>query len=212
MATLFLLLLYYLLSYAWLFTMRKVHSVIFLMSNYIEQRSCAKFYPRNGISGQETFRMRREDFRDHAFLQRNVYNTNGTNNWKQAMQVLKTKSVPDDCQPLLMNNTSRKSKNCLSIVKQQPEFANYVGIFKGSVSTILKEMNHGCMFTLQKQETIPVQSRSKIKVMLTVFLDYRGILHSELISSSQIINKDLREAIRKKPKKPGFVSQDCTSS
>lgn len=145
----------------------------------------------------------------------------GTNNWKQAMQVLKTKSVSDDHQPLPMNNTSRKSKNCLSIVKQQPEFANYVGIFKGSVSIILKEINHGCMFTLQKLETIPVQSRSKIKVMLTVFLDYRGILHSELIPFSQIINKDyylnvmshLREAIRKKPpKKPGFVSQDCTSS
>ena len=48
----------------------------------------------------------------------------------------------------------------------------------------------------------PLQSHSKIKVMLTVFFDYRGVVHFEF----QTINKEyylsvmrhLREAIRKR--------------
>lgn len=48
------------------------------------------------------------------------------------------------------------------------------------------------------------QSRSKIKVMLTVFFDYRGVVHSEFLPPSQTVNKEyylsvmrrLREAFR----------------
>ena len=50
------------------------------------------------------------------------------------------------------------------------------------------------------------QSRSKIKVMLTVFFDYRGVVHYEFLPIGQTVNKEyylrvmrhLREAIRKK--------------
>ncbi|CAK9816200.1 Mariner Mos1 transposase [Anthophora plagiata] len=50
------------------------------------------------------------------------------------------------------------------------------------------------------------QSRSKIKVMLTVFFDYRGVVHYEFLPPGQTVNKEyylsvmrcLREAIRKK--------------
>ena len=50
------------------------------------------------------------------------------------------------------------------------------------------------------------QSRSKIMVMLTVFFDYRGVVHYEFLPTGQTINKEyylsvmrhLREAIRKK--------------
>ena len=50
------------------------------------------------------------------------------------------------------------------------------------------------------------QSRSKIKVMLTVFFDYRGVVHYEFLPPGQTVNKKyylsvmrrLREAIRKK--------------
>lgn len=50
------------------------------------------------------------------------------------------------------------------------------------------------------------QSRSKIKVMLTVFFDYRGVVHFEFLPTGQTVNKEyylsvmrrLREAIRKK--------------
>lgn len=50
------------------------------------------------------------------------------------------------------------------------------------------------------------QSRSKIKVMLTVFFDYRGVVHNEFLPTGQTVNKEyylgvmrrLREAIRKK--------------
>jgi [histone H3]-lysine36 N-dimethyltransferase SETMAR len=52
----------------------------------------------------------------------------------------------------------------------------------------------------------PRQSRSKIKVMLTVFFDYQGVVHHEFLPSGQTVNKEyylsvmrrLREAIRKK--------------
>lgn len=50
------------------------------------------------------------------------------------------------------------------------------------------------------------QSRSKIKVMLTVFFDIRGVVHYEFLPDGQTVNKEyylavmrrLREAIRKK--------------
>lgn len=50
------------------------------------------------------------------------------------------------------------------------------------------------------------QSRSKIKVMLTVFFDCRGVVHSEFLPPGQTVNKEyylgvmrrLREGIRKK--------------
>lgn len=52
----------------------------------------------------------------------------------------------------------------------------------------------------------PRQSRSKIKVMLTVFFDYRGVVHLKFLPSGTTVNKEyylavmrrLREAIRKK--------------
>lgn len=52
----------------------------------------------------------------------------------------------------------------------------------------------------------PRQSRSKIKVMLTVFFDHRGVVHSEFLPTGQTVNKEyylgvmrrLREAVRQK--------------
>lgn len=52
----------------------------------------------------------------------------------------------------------------------------------------------------------PRQSRSKIKVLLTVFFDYRGVVHSEFLPEGQTINKQyylgvmrrLRENVRRK--------------
>lgn len=52
----------------------------------------------------------------------------------------------------------------------------------------------------------PRQSKSKIKVMSTVFFDYRGVVHQEFLPMGQTVNKEyylsvmrrLREAIRKK--------------
>ena len=50
------------------------------------------------------------------------------------------------------------------------------------------------------------QSKSKIKVLLTVFFDYRGVVHHEFLPTGQTVNKEyylsvmrrLREAIRRK--------------
>lgn len=52
----------------------------------------------------------------------------------------------------------------------------------------------------------PRQSRSKIKVMLTVFFDYRGVVHWEFLPNGQTVNKEyylavmrrLRENVRRK--------------
>ncbi|XP_039960304.1 uncharacterized protein LOC120774646 [Bactrocera tryoni] len=52
----------------------------------------------------------------------------------------------------------------------------------------------------------PLQNRPKIKIMLTVFFDYRGIVYSEYLPTDKTVNKEhylsvmchLRKAIRKK--------------
>ncbi|XP_050684031.1 histone-lysine N-methyltransferase SETMAR-like [Leptidea sinapis] len=57
------------------------------------------------------------------------------------------------------------------------------------------------------------QVRSNVKVMLTVFFDFNGIVHKEFFTQGQTINKEyylqvqrrLRDAIRKKT--PGFVAK-----
>jgi histone-lysine N-methyltransferase SETMAR len=51
----------------------------------------------------------------------------------------------------------------------------------------------------------PRQSQSKVKVLLTVFFDYRGVVHKEFLPTGQTVNKEyylsvmqrLRESIRK---------------
>ena len=52
----------------------------------------------------------------------------------------------------------------------------------------------------------PRRFQSKKKVMLTVFMDYRGVMHHEFLPEGQTVNKEyylgvmsrLREAIRQK--------------
>lgn len=52
----------------------------------------------------------------------------------------------------------------------------------------------------------PRQNRSKVKVMLTVYFDYRGVVHQEFLPPGQTVNKEyylgvmrrLRESIRRK--------------
>ena len=63
----------------------------------------------------------------------------------------------------------------------------------------------------QAKPKISGQSRSKIKVMLTVFFDYRGVVHYEFLPTGQTVNKEyylsvmghLCEAIRKKRRNYG---------
>ena len=79
-------------------------------------------------------------------------------------------------------------------------------------------MRLGCMHMTRKQPIKRIrakgkskpkrsrQSRSKIKVMLTVFFDYRDVVHYEFLAPGQIVNKEyylsvmqcLRETIHKK--------------
>lgn len=68
---------------------------------------------------------------------------------------------------------------------------------------VLSERN---VYKWYKQFKRSRQSRSKIKVMLTVFFDYRGVVHYEFLPPGQTVNKEyylsvmrrLREAIRLK--------------
>lgn len=107
----------------------------------LEIVQCIKFCLWNEISVAKMFRLTKKSFGYHTLL--------------EVVKLLKTKNIPDDYQPLPMDNTP---------------------------------------------------SKSKIKVMLIVFFDYRGVLHSEFLPSGQTVNKDyylsvmfrLREAIHKK--------------
>lgn len=61
-------------------------------------------------------------------------------------------------------------------------------------------------FSNEPKPKKPRQSRSKIKVMLTVFFDYRGVVHSEFLPEGQTVNKHyylevmkrLRNSVRRK--------------
>jgi hypothetical protein len=60
----------------------------------------------------------------------------------------------------------------------------------------------------------PRQSRSIVKVMLTVFFEYRGVVHSEFLPQGQKINKEyylsvirrLRENVRRR--RPDFFKEN----
>ena len=94
------------------------------------------------------------------------------------------------------------------------ELADMVGISFGSVQTILKDHLgiRRIKSSLVAKPKRPLQSRSKVKVMLTVFFDCRGVVHYEFLPTGQTVNKEyylsvmrhLREAIRKKT---GIMSQ-----
>ena len=73
-------------------------------------------------------------------------------------------------------------------------------------------LNHPSGGILARQDR-KRQVRSNVKVMLTVFFDFNGIVHHEFLPRGQTVNKEyylqvqrrLREAIRKKT--PGFVQK-----
>lgn len=58
----------------------------------------------------------------------------------------------------------------------------------------------------ERKPNKPRQSKSKIKVLLSVFFDYRGVVYKEFLPTDQTVNKEyylgllhrLRESIRKK--------------
>lgn len=68
------------------------------------------------------------------------------------------------------------------------------------------QQSNECSAKGESRPKRPHQSQSKIKVMLIIFFDYRGVVHYEFISTDQIINKKyylnvmrrLRKAIRKR--------------
>ena len=68
-----------------------------------------------------------------------------------------------------------------------------------------QQASERCLPT-EPKPTKPRRSRSKIKIMLTVFFDYREVVHSEFSPEGQTVNKEyhlsvikrLREQIRRK--------------
>lgn len=95
-------------NYAWFYATQKVHSAIFIMSNFVERRSCIQF------SLKMKFRARKhsEYCRKPSVINvcRKEMFTSGASHSKKAENALKMKSAPGDHRHQSMKQTSPKSK------------------------------------------------------------------------------------------------------
>jgi len=57
-------------------------------------------------------------------------------------------------------------------------------------SLTCKSVNKEWRLPIEPKPKKSCQSRSKVKVMLIVFFDYRGVVHSEFLPEGQTVNKE----------------------
>ena len=120
------------------------------------------------------------------------------------------KLVPKDLNFMQKRDRVDVGKDMLSMVDSNPSFIKR--IITGDETWIYKYDTHSRHQASEWRSPNeprlkkPRRFQSKKKVMLTVFMDYRGVVHHEFLSEGQTVNKEyylgvmrrLREAIRQK--------------
>ena len=118
--------------------------------------------------------------------------------------------VPKDLNVLRKLNRVKVAENMLEQVNSEPTFMKRIvtgdekWVYEFDMQT--SQQDSKGRLTTEPKPKKPRQTRSKIKVMLTIFFDYRGFLHSEFLPEGQTVNKEyyssvmkrMREQIRRK--------------
>ena len=126
------------------------------------------------------------------------------------MQRVATRLVPKELNFLQKDHRKKVAEDMISQAQNDPTFMKRIitgdetWVYEYDVET--SQQSSEWRLQGEPKPKKPRQSRSKIKVMLTVFFDYRGVVHSEYLPPGQIVNKDyylgvmrrLRDAIRRK--------------
>ena len=70
--------------------------------------------------------------------------------------------------------------------------SDYQGVYKQIITGDPETTDQSSEYRLkgEAKPKIPRQSHSKIKVMLTVFFDYRGVVHYEFLPTGQTVNNE----------------------
>lgn len=113
--------------------------------------------------------------------------------------------VPKELNFLQKEHRKQVADDIISRANKDPNFMKR--IITGYEAWIYEfdTQTSGCYGNESKPKK-PRRTRTKIKVMLAVFFDYRGVVHSEFLPEGQTINKDnylgilrrLRESVRHK--------------
>lgn len=126
------------------------------------------------------------------------------------MKHVAARLVPKDLNFLQKLNRVRVAEDMLERVNSDPTFMKRIvtgdetWVYEFDMQTS-QQASEWHLPTEPKPKK-PRQSRSKVKVMLTVFFDYRGVVHSEFLPECLTVNKEyylsvmrrLREQIRRK--------------
>ncbi|UYV70253.1 hypothetical protein LAZ67_7002288 [Cordylochernes scorpioides] len=184
-----------------------------------DQRICNKFCVKNGFKGAEIFWMLQTAYGDAVMSRRRVFKW--YKRFKEGREETadnersgrpSTSTTPEKVDKVLELKNARKETAILNLeaTTDDPELLKRV--ITGDETWIYgfdSETTQQASEWRFKNEPKPKKARkapSKVKVMLTVFFDYQGIVHHEFQQQGSIITADsylgvlrrLREAIRQK--------------
>ena len=197
----------------------------FLLSKRMEQRVCIKFGVKNGIQCSKALEMLTIAYGESTVSKKNVYTwyklfQEGRENVEDEPRpglsdVLGMRRVSAKFVPKLLNFDQKNrrmtiAQEMLNEVNEDPDFLKRVITgYESWVYGYDVETKAQSSQWKTPEEPTPIkarQVRSTVKVLLTVFFDYRGVVHQEFLPQGHTVNKEyylevmrrLREAIRKK--------------